>query len=264
MNRKQKMKAALDNLFTSPNTRETIIEKNQVISDPKTDEILFNVAMEEESPKVDRRQIDTAPQKCGAAVMIEEQQAVKTWEDVSIPSATIMKEPEQAGKPRQEKTIPREAGVDQAASQVERHLVVFQLCDEFYGVDISLVESIIKVQSITTVPHTPPFVQGVTNLRGTVLPVFDLRKRFDLDAKMLTKDSRIVVVRNHGNSLGMIVDSVAEVLQVPVKACEPTPKLVSTIDSSYISGIARTEDQLVILLDLDRVLRVQQRGNGTQ
>ncbi|MCI0519296.1 MAG: chemotaxis protein CheW [Chloroflexi bacterium] len=143
---------------------------------------------------------------------------------------------------------------------MERQLVVFELANEHYGVDIAAVESIIKMQSITAVPHAPDFVEGVTNLRGSVLPVVDLRKRFALDHAEATKNSRIVVVAIEGVKVGMIVDGVSEVLRVAEDAVEPPPPMVATIDTAFIVGIAKLEGKLVILLDLARVLSLEEKG----
>jgi purine-binding chemotaxis protein CheW len=142
---------------------------------------------------------------------------------------------------------------------MEHQLVVFELADEFYGVDISGVESIIKLQDITAVPHAPDFVEGVTNLRGTVLPVIDLRRRFCLQAGERNGDTRIVVVDVDGSKVGMIVDAVTEVLRVPDEAIEPPSPLVVTINSAFITGIAKMEGRLVILIDLSRVLSMDEK-----
>jgi len=142
---------------------------------------------------------------------------------------------------------------------VENQLVVFSLANEHYGVKISAVESIIKLQSINSVPHAPDFVKGVTNLRGTVLPVIDLRKRFDLPAQEATQDTRIVVVEVNGEMMGVMVDAVSEVLRVIEEDVEPPPSLVLTADSTFITGIAKVDERLVILLDLGRVLSSQER-----
>jgi purine-binding chemotaxis protein CheW len=147
---------------------------------------------------------------------------------------------------------------------MENQLVVFDLANEHYGVDISLVESIIKMQPITAVPHAPRFVEGLTNLRGTVLPVIDLRKRFDLSVKDVTKDTRIVVVEVDSMTVGMIVDAVTEVLRVAEVAIEPPPSTVSTVDSTYITGIAKVGERLVTLLDLSKVLNVEEQTSPTQ
>ena len=141
---------------------------------------------------------------------------------------------------------------------MERHLVVFGLGKENYGVDISAVEAIIKMQPITVVPHTPHYVEGVTNLRGSVLPVIDLRKRFGLELDDISKNSRIVVIVLGKTKVGMIVDGVSEVLQVPEDAIEPTPSMITSVDTTFITGIAKLENKLVILLDLSKVLSLQE------
>jgi len=144
---------------------------------------------------------------------------------------------------------------------MEHQLVVFELGKEHYGVDISAVESIIKMQPITVVPHTPSFVEGVTNLRGSVLPVIDLRKRFGLSLDDISKNSRIVVIALGKTKVGMIVDAVSEVLSVAEDAIEPPPPMVTSVDTTFIIGIAKIESKLVILLDLSKVLSLQEVGS---
>ncbi len=141
---------------------------------------------------------------------------------------------------------------------MEDQLVVFELADEHYGVDIAAVEGIIKMQSITSVPHAPSFVEGVTNLRGSVLPVLDLRKRFGMPQTDYTNETRIVVIELGGNSVGMGVDGVSEVLRVPENAIEPPSPLVTSVDSAFITGIAKVDERLVILLDLSKVLSIKE------
>ena len=144
---------------------------------------------------------------------------------------------------------------------MENQLVVFDLADEHYGVNIATVESIIKLQSITAMPHAPSFVRGVTNLRGVVLPVIDLRKRFGLPAAEEDKDTRIVVVEMNGETVGMVVDAVSEVLNVSDEDIEPPPSLVTTADSVFITGIAKIGERLVILLDLSQVLNTEEQAD---
>ena len=141
----------------------------------------------------------------------------------------------------------------------ERQLVVFDLGGEAYGVDIATVREIIRMQSVTYVPDTPEFVEGVINLRGNVNPVVDLRKRFGLTVTAETDDSRIVVVDIGGEDIGVIVDAVTEVLRITEDAVEPTSALMTTEDSYYIEGIAKLGDRLLILLDLERVLTAAER-----
>jgi purine-binding chemotaxis protein CheW len=143
---------------------------------------------------------------------------------------------------------------------MEQQLVVFELANESYGLDIGDVESIIKLQDITVVPNAPSFVEGVTNLRGTVLPVIDLRRRFGLPEAEPTKDTRIVVVDAGGTNVGMIVDAVTEVLRVAEASIEPPSPLVISVSSTFITGIAKVEEKLVILVDLGKVLSVEEKS----
>jgi purine-binding chemotaxis protein CheW len=139
---------------------------------------------------------------------------------------------------------------------MENQIVVFNLAGEQYGVHISKVESIIKMQAITKLPHAPRYVEGITNLRGRVVPIIDLHRRFDLDNKASTADDRIIVVNTSGEDIGLIVDEVSEVLTINEQAVEPAPNITTTIDSSFITGIAKIDQRLVILLDLEKVITI--------
>lgn len=143
---------------------------------------------------------------------------------------------------------------------MENQIVIFELGSEFFGADIAKVESIIKIQPITQLPHAPSFVEGVTNLRGKVLPVIDLRKRFGLPAQETDKNSRIIVVSVDQIEVGMIVDEVSEVLTVPEGAVEAAPAIATTVDSSFIKGLAKIAERLVILLDLAQVLSTKEQS----
>jgi purine-binding chemotaxis protein CheW len=134
------------------------------------------------------------------------------------------------------------------ASEIQ--LVVFELGDERYGLDIAAVYEIIRHQPITAVPQAPAFVAGVINLRGRIIPVIDLRGRFAMPATDLTKASRIVVCEASGTRVGLMVDGVSEVLMVSDADIDETPD-VTVKDAAYLRGIAKLGDRLVILLDLD-------------
>ncbi len=136
----------------------------------------------------------------------------------------------------------------------ERQLVVFGLAGETYGVDISTVREIIQMQEITSVPGTANSVKGVTNLRGTVIPVVDLARRFGLAEVKHNKNTRIVVINSRGNPIGVIVDSVNEVLRVSTDSIEPPSQMLVTSRSEYLLGIVKVAEKLVILLDTDKVL----------
>ena len=144
--------------------------------------------------------------------------------------------------------------MEHAVAGAEMQLVVFELGDESYAVDISRVQDINRMQEITEIPHAPESVVGVINLRGRVIPVIDLRKRFGLPDAVHTKDTRIVVVHLEGNLIGVIVDAVSQVLRIPADIVEPPSPVLAGVDSRYLRGIAKLDDRLVILLDLDFVL----------
>ncbi|MHB9036711.1 MAG: chemotaxis protein CheW [Armatimonadota bacterium] len=137
-------------------------------------------------------------------------------------------------------------------------LVVFDLAHEYYGADIGAVNTIIRMQDITKIPRSPEFVEGVINLRGTIIPVIDLRKRFGLPVSEATKSSRIVVVEAAGQMIGMVVDAVAETLRLPSDAIEPPSPIVATVDSAYVRGVGKQDSRLVILLDLEKVLTMKE------
>ncbi len=149
-------------------------------------------------------------------------------------------------------TVEENGGVSVVGEMLQ--LVTFNLGSEEFALDILLVQEINRRVEITKVPKTPEFVEGVINLRGKIVPVLDLRKRFGLVGHEFTAQSRIIVVNIDNRVLGLLVDSVSEVLQIPAHTIEPPPPLVAGIDAAYIKGIGKFEDRLLILLDLGKVL----------
>ena len=136
----------------------------------------------------------------------------------------------------------------------DEQIVVLDLGGEAYGVEIGRVEEIIRMQPITRIPNGPAFIEGVTNLRGRVIPVLDLRKRFGLPASAPTRRSRIVVGELGEHTVGLVVDGVSEVLLVSSEAVEPPSTLVTTADSAFLRGVAKLDERLILLLDLSRIL----------
>lgn len=136
----------------------------------------------------------------------------------------------------------------------ERQVVLFDLNKEAYGVDISQVREIIRMQEITRVPRVPEFVEGVINLRGKVNPVVDLRARFSMPSTERTDEHGIVVVDVDGQDIGMVVDAVTEVSRTPSDSIEPPSSVITTDDSEYLTGIVKTDDKLIILLDIAKVI----------
>lgn len=154
----------------------------------------------------------------------------------------------------QEATVQRQ----KSALQAEEHLVIFTLDTEHYGVDISEVWEINTMLEITRIPQAPDFIEGVINLRGQIVPIMDLRKRLALPAKSYDRDTRIMVIQTAGNRLGLIVDSVREVVKVPQDVIEPPSQLTSLVEDSYLRGIAKQEQYLIVLLDVQRLLDDQE------
>ncbi|MGB9715374.1 MAG: chemotaxis protein CheW [Thermodesulfovibrionales bacterium] len=133
-------------------------------------------------------------------------------------------------------------------------LVTFKLGDEEYAIDILKVQEINRMVEITSIPSAPEYVEGVINLRGKVIPVINLRKKFGLPVKEMDAQSRIMVV-DVGVKVGIIVDSVSEVLRLSSDTVEPPPPMTTGNGSEYISGVGKLGDRLVILLDIERLLK---------
>jgi purine-binding chemotaxis protein CheW len=136
----------------------------------------------------------------------------------------------------------------------ELKLIVFKLGREEYGLDILSVQEIKRLMSITRVPATPSFIKGVINLRGSVLPVIDLRTRLALEEKALTDAARIVVVMVNENTVGFIVDEVVEVTTMSRSNVDPAQALSTGLSTEYISGIAKAENRLFILLNPETLI----------
>jgi purine-binding chemotaxis protein CheW len=138
-------------------------------------------------------------------------------------------------------------------------LVGFRVGGEEFGIDILRVQEIIRVQQLTRVPNSPKFMEGVMNLRGKIIPVIALRKRFGLEEVPSDKQNRIVVVEIQGTVLGFIVDAVSEVLRIPADTVEPPPRL-GLVEREYVSGVGKLGDRLLILLDADRLMSGSEEG----
>lgn len=136
----------------------------------------------------------------------------------------------------------------------EVKVIIFRLKDEEYGVDVNQVKSIERMERITRVPNTPPFVKGVINLRGVVIPIIDLRNRFGIELLEYNDSTRIVIVNVDDVEVGLIVDAANDVIDIPINAIEPPPKVVGGVESKYLRGVAKLSNRLLILLNLDKVL----------
>lgn len=149
----------------------------------------------------------------------------------------------------------------ETTGDVQQHLT-FMLGGEIYGIDILHIKEILEYGDITQVPMMPEFIAGVINLRGSVVPVVDLSLRFSGESVKSTKRTSIVIleVQNEGISLeiGITVDQVNEVLDIPVDEIEPAPSFGTQIRTKFISGMAKVEEKLLVLLDIDNVLSIEE------
>lgn len=142
-------------------------------------------------------------------------------------------------------------------SSQELQLVIFLLAKEEYGLPITKVQEINRMVPITQLPQTPEFMEGVINLRGRVIPVVDLRKRFQLALTENSDDTRIIIVDISGQTVGIIVDAVTEVVRLAADSVEPPPPAF-ILESQYVNGIGKLDDRLLILLEIDRILTSQE------
>ena len=154
---------------------------------------------------------------------------------------------------------------ERKAAEATEHLATFLLAGEEYGVDVRLVQEIIRVSEITPVPRAPDFIKGVINLRGRIIPVVDLKRKLGLgQVDGAARPSRIVVVKVRERLVGLLVDGASQVLKVPVASIEAAPEEVVEIDANYLRGVAKLQDRLIILMDLPKVLALELReGVGT-
>ena len=143
---------------------------------------------------------------------------------------------------------------ERKAAEATEHLATFLLGGEEYGVDVRLVQEIIRVVEITPVPRAPESIKGVINLRGRIIPVLDLKQKLGLGVVERDKRSRIVVVKLRDRLIGLLVDAASQVLKVPVSSVDPAPEAVLEIDADFIRGVAKLPDRLIILMDLQRIL----------
>lgn len=149
----------------------------------------------------------------------------------------------------------RESGIHSVdASNELLQLVTFKLENEEFGVDILNIQGINRMVEVTKVPNSPEYVEGIINLRGQVIPIIDLRKRLKMPDKSYSKDTRFIVVEFRNKVVGFIVDSVNKVLRIDRNLTEPPPNTATGIDTKYITAVGKLEDNLLILLDFEKIL----------
>jgi purine-binding chemotaxis protein CheW len=144
----------------------------------------------------------------------------------------------------------------------ETHIVGFRVGCETYGIPITTLHEIVRVPEITVVPDAPDYVEGVINLRGKIVSVVDLRKRFGKPATVPDRRNRILVVEHRGRLAGMIVDSASEVLKIPESEIEDAPAMMQEGGLDCVTGLGKCNGRLIILLDINKVLAARETGTS--
>ncbi|MFP4015924.1 MAG: chemotaxis protein CheW [Halanaerobiales bacterium] len=137
----------------------------------------------------------------------------------------------------------------------EKQFIVFSLGEEKFGVDVKQIKQIIPMDESTHIPNAPSFVKGVINLRGEIIPIVDLKQKLTVVADtIVSKEGKIIIVELDSNSIGMQVDSVSEMMRIYEDEIADPPRIVKGINRNYLKGVAKLDDKLLILLDLDKIL----------
>ena len=150
--------------------------------------------------------------------------------------------------------------MDQVKKAVEDlQAVVFMLNKAYYGVPILQDQEIVKMTEITEIPNTPDFVQGIVNLRGKIIPIIDMRKRFGLPEEEVNENWKILILKSDDVLFGVMVDQISEVEKVPATLIEKPPKIVAGVNGKFINAIAKMENRLLILLDIGKILSDEEK-----
>ncbi|MFC0557754.1 chemotaxis protein CheW [Halalkalibacter alkalisediminis] len=136
----------------------------------------------------------------------------------------------------------------------ELKVIVFQLKDEEYAIEVDYIQSIERMQHVTRIPRTYPFVTGVMNLRGVITPIINLRKRFGIEEKEIDEATRILVISKDQLEIGVIVDGANDVIDIPVEKIEPPPEVIGGVEADYLRGVVKLDKRLFTLLNLEKVI----------
>jgi len=137
-------------------------------------------------------------------------------------------------------------------------IISFRVGAEDYGLELANVKEVIRMRDVTWLPKAPPFIKGIINLRGKVIPIVDLRCKFGLESAEQTAATRVIVVEVKEKLMGMVVDSASQVMRVPTDQIDPPPLVVGYLSREYISGVAKLDDKLVILMDIKRIFTAEE------
>jgi purine-binding chemotaxis protein CheW len=150
------------------------------------------------------------------------------------------------------------SNVVESENHTSLQLVSFRLSNEEYGIEITKVQEIILMGEITRIPQTPDYIKGLINLRSSVIPIVDLRRRFGMECDSTTDETRIMVVNVEGRTIGIIVDAVSEVLRISQHHIAPPPPTVAALGREYLTGLVKLENRLMIMLNIDKILSLDE------
>src|SRR5262245_24343847 len=182
---------------------------------------------------------------------------IVTTSDVPVPVAASPIAPGSSPMFAGSRNVPTTEAPSRRADSPVIQLVGFRLDNEDYAIAITKIQEIILMKPITRIPQVPDFIEGLINLRGSVIPIVNLRKRFGLPAREVDDETRTIVVNVHDKTVGCIVDAVTQVMRINRDQIQPPPLSVLAVAHQYLSGLARLEDRLLIILDIDRLFDEQ-------
>ncbi|HHX02225.1 MAG TPA: purine-binding chemotaxis protein CheW [Firmicutes bacterium] len=145
------------------------------------------------------------------------------------------------------------------AVEKEMQLVVFRLASEEFAFEITQVREIIKPPSITVLPHVSEYIEGVTNIRGEIIPIISLRRRFSVPETERTPETRVIIVEFDQTSVGFVVDAVTEVMRIPEGTVKSPPRTVAGLRSEFLKGVAQVDERLIILLEVGKILTSEEQ-----
>lgn len=160
--------------------------------------------------------------------------------------------------------IEREDLEDEEIDEGTTNLVTFRLGSGEYAIDIMQAKEIIKMEKITLIPNAPYFVEGVINLRGNIIPIIDLKKRFNLEESEGDKNTGIIIAKIEDVDMGIMIDSVSKVVSMPNSDIQPPPSMLQGIGQRYIKGVGKMEDKLLVVLDLDKLFTNEEDDSASE
>ena len=155
---------------------------------------------------------------------------------------------------------PADIAVPSRAADKPLEFLSFTLGDEEYGIDIQKVQELRGYDAVTRIANAPAYIKGVVNLRGIIVPIIDMRIKFDLGEPSYDQFTVVIVLNIGGRVVGMVVDSVSDVITLSAEQIKPAPEMGSTLDTDYLIGLGTLEERMLILVDIDRLMSSEEMG----